>query len=128
MDKLNVSKSIVNKNVSSCSLWCSEEHADAHFLFRCCDDDDNDTATTSSKCVDVQTNGTETETDDPTVKKIAVHKLILAAGSPVFHQMFYGQLKETKPVEIVDVSVDGFTEFLQFFLLGSTDSYLGQCM
>lgn len=121
MEKINVSKSIVNINVSTCSLLCSEEHADAHFLFRCCDDDDVDSIALSKSLpaitADVERNDTETEINVSRVKKIAVHKLILAAGSPIFHQMFYGQLKETKPIEIVDVSVNAFIEFLQFFYL-----------
>lgn len=47
--------------------------------------------------------------------KVAAHKNILAKGSPVFESMFYGSMKESGDIEIVDASVNGFKEFLQFF-------------
>lgn len=50
-------------------------------------------------------------------KSIPAHKCLLAIGSPVFQQMFFGKLKEGNDVNIVDASVEGFTEFLQFFYL-----------
>lgn len=37
--------------------------------------------------------------------------------SDAFRAMFYGDLKETGDIKIVDVSVDAFKEFLQFFYL-----------
>lgn len=52
-----------------------------------------------------------------TVEVLVAHKLILAAGSPVFKAMFFGLLKENEMVEIVDASVEEFKEFLQFFYL-----------
>lgn len=51
------------------------------------------------------------------VKRIAAHKCLLAIASPVFHRMFFGELKEEADVRIVDVSADGFSEFLQFFYM-----------
>lgn len=50
-------------------------------------------------------------------KTVPAHKCLLAMGSPVFHQMFFGELKEGNKVTIVDVSAEAFTEFLQFFYL-----------
>lgn len=50
-------------------------------------------------------------------KEIAAHKLILAMKSPVFCQMFFGPLKETGDIKIVDTLPKAFTEFLQFFYL-----------
>lgn len=47
--------------------------------------------------------------------RIAAHKNILAKGSSVFESMFYGGIVEDGDVEIVDASLDGFKEFLQFF-------------
>lgn len=49
--------------------------------------------------------------------KVPSHKVILAAGSPVFQQMFFGSMKEMGNVSITDVSADAFKEFLQFFYL-----------
>lgn len=54
---------------------------------------------------------------DDGAKEITAHKLILAINSPVFHQMFFGALKETGDIKIVDTSPEAFTEFLQFFYL-----------
>lgn len=51
------------------------------------------------------------------VKRISAHKCLLAIASPVFHRMFFGELKEEADVRIVDVSADGFSEFLQFFYM-----------
>lgn len=49
--------------------------------------------------------------------RVPAHKLILAAGSDAFKAMFYGDLKEEGDIEIKDVSINGFKEFLQFFYL-----------
>lgn len=51
------------------------------------------------------------------VEKISAHKCLLASGSEVFKRMFFGELKEGKEIRIVDVSIDGFTAFLQYFYL-----------
>lgn len=48
-------------------------------------------------------------------ERIPTHKSLLAAASPVFHAMFYGQLKEQGDIKIVDISSTAFKEFLQFF-------------
>lgn len=51
-------------------------------------------------------------------QQIPAHKYILAVSSPVFSAMFFGPIKEEKQlIEIVDATIDGFTEFLQFFYL-----------
>lgn len=50
-------------------------------------------------------------------RKVPSHKVLLAAGSPVFQQMFFGSMKEKGDVSITDVSIDAFKEFLQFFYL-----------
>lgn len=54
-------------------------------------------------------------TDKPT--RVPAHKNILSKGSSVFESMFYGDIAENGDVEIVDASVDGFKEFLQFFYI-----------
>lgn len=51
------------------------------------------------------------------VERVVAHKCLLAAGSPVFKRMFFGDLKEGAEVPMVDVSIDGFTAFLQYFYL-----------
>lgn len=51
------------------------------------------------------------------VERISAHKCLLASGSEVFKKMFYGDLKEGNEIEIVDVSIEGFTAFLQYFYL-----------
>lgn len=50
-------------------------------------------------------------------ESVPAHKCILAAASPVFKQMFYGELKEGSEIRMVDVCVDGFKAFLQYFYL-----------
>lgn len=50
-------------------------------------------------------------------KEIPAHRFILATNSSVFRQMFFGNLKETGDIKIIDVSPEAFTEFLQFFYL-----------
>lgn len=54
---------------------------------------------------------------DGVTQSVSAHKCLLASGSPVFRQMFYGELKEGPIIKIVDVSIDGFTAFLQYFYL-----------
>lgn len=51
------------------------------------------------------------------VESVSAHKCLLATGSPVFKRMFFGELKEGSEIQIVDVSIDGFTAFLQYFYL-----------
>lgn len=53
--------------------------------------------------------------------RVAAHKNILAKGSSVFESMFFGGIKEDGDIEIVDASVDGFKEFLQFFYIDKVE-------
>ncbi|XP_031625288.1 BTB/POZ domain-containing protein 6-B-like [Contarinia nasturtii] len=57
------------------------------------------------------------ENGEDNVERVVAHKCLLAAGSPVFKRMFYGDLKEGTEVPMVDVSIDGFAAFLQYFYL-----------
>lgn len=50
-------------------------------------------------------------------EKVPANKAVLAALSPVFHSMFFGDLKEKDEVEITDANADGFRVFLQVFYL-----------
>ncbi|XP_055317746.1 BTB/POZ domain-containing protein 6-B-like [Sitodiplosis mosellana] len=51
--------------------------------------------------------------------QIPAHKYILAVASPVFNAMFFGPIKEEQEkIEIVDATINGFKEFIQFFYLG----------
>lgn len=70
-------------------LYLQEETADVHFVFH--------------------TAGEE--------KRLPAHKYMLGISSPVFQSMFYGTLKEEGDVKIVDATMDGFKEFLQFFYM-----------
>lgn len=54
---------------------------------------------------------------DSDIEKISAHKLILGTTSPVFDAMFFGGLKESGDVQIVDATIDAFKEFLQIFYL-----------
>lgn len=47
--------------------------------------------------------------------RVPAHKILLASKSPTFYAMFYGELKETGDVLIVDVPPDVFKAFLKFF-------------
>lgn len=51
------------------------------------------------------------------IESVVAHRSLLAAGSCVFRRMFYGDLKEGTEVPIVDVSIDGFIAFLQYFYM-----------
>lgn len=55
--------------------------------------------------------------DGAVLESVPAHKNLLAADSDVFEKMFYGGLKETGDVTIVDASAAAFKEFLQFFYL-----------
>lgn len=46
---------------------------------------------------------------------VPAHKNILSLGSPVFYAMFYGKMKETGTIKIVDASKDAFKDFLTIF-------------
>lgn len=48
------------------------------------------------------------------------HKVILAAGSPVFETMFYGTIKQKSPVRVPDVTSKGFSLMLQ-----QVESFIG---
>lgn len=48
---------------------------------------------------------------------LPAHKIILSARSPVFHAMFFGELKEIGDIKINDASVNGFKQFLALFYL-----------
>lgn len=47
--------------------------------------------------------------------KVAAHKIILAASSPVFQKMFYVDMMNSAVVSVTGVSFEAFLEFLQFF-------------
>lgn len=51
-------------------------------------------------------------------QRIVAHKYILAASSSIFSAMFFGDLKESGPVDIVDASAEAFEEFVQLFYGG----------
>ncbi|KAK3609238.1 hypothetical protein CHS0354_009353 [Potamilus streckersoni] len=51
------------------------------------------------------------KTDEDTVE-VKAHRLVLAARSPVFQVMFYGQLKTEDKVHIEDISADSFKLFI----------------
>lgn len=90
---VNILKIVRNHQVpeSLCKLYLNDDMADAFFIF--------------------------TRNTDDNIKRLSAHRLILAAASPVFHQMFYGELRESGDVIISDCSFDAFTEFLQYFYL-----------
>lgn len=74
-------------------LYLNEEFADVNFLFK----------------------------NEGEVVKVPANKAVLAALSPVFRAMFFGQMREKGDVEIVDATADGFKDFLQFFYLDQVD-------
>lgn len=49
------------------------------------------------------------------VIRIGAHQNLLGAASDVFHAMFYGKLKESAEIRVVDASDAAFKEFLQYF-------------
>lgn len=59
--------------------------------------------------------------DQQQSERIPAHKIILSIGSDVFKAMFYGEMKETGDIVIVDASVAAFTEFLQFFYFNEVE-------
>lgn len=70
-------------------LYLKEKLADLHFVFN-----------SMGQCI-----------------RVPAHKLLLMVGSDVFYTMFNEWWSENDEVEIVDVSVEAFKEFLQFFYL-----------
>lgn len=58
---------------------------------------------------------------DGGLQTVPAQKHILAAWSPVFDAMFFGDLKEGSTVSIVDVTAEAFCEFLQFFYLAKVE-------
>lgn len=86
-----MSNVIINKLVYEITekLYLNSELADVHFIIK---SDDN-------------------------IHRIPANKAILAVRSPVFHSMFFGQLKNEGDIEIVDGDAEAFMEFLQFFYL-----------
>lgn len=70
----------------------SLDTADVHFVFSAHEDNKN----------------------EPNLK-VAAHKTLLSALSPVFDAMFSGNWKESTSVDIVDSSPDAFNDFLQYF-------------
>lgn len=68
-------------------LYLHSDFADIHFVFK---------------------------TDGETIR-VPAHKNILAIASPVFAAMFFGPMKQSEVVEIVDATDVAFKEFLQFF-------------
>lgn len=57
---------------------------------------------------------TDTDTGDAS-QRIAAHKALLSAESPVFAAMFSGNWSEKSTVRIVDATHDAFNEFLRYF-------------
>lgn len=55
------------------------------------------------------------KTKTNTEHRIGAHKNILSAASTVFERMFYGDFTSAGAIQIIDVSAEGFIEFLQFF-------------
>lgn len=49
------------------------------------------------------------------VTRIGAHQNLLGAASDVFRAMFYGELKESAEIRVVDTSDAAFKEFLQYF-------------
>lgn len=88
---VNVLKFIRNHQVteSLCKLYLNDDMADVHFVF-----------------------GADTDN----IQRLCAHRVILAAASPVFHQMFYGDLREAGDVIISDCSFEAFSEFFAVFL------------
>lgn len=91
---VSVLKVVRNHQVSEslCKLYLDESMADVYFVFH-------------------------NSNNDETIERVPAHRLILGAACPVFHQMFYGNLKEEGDVLIADFSKDAFAEFLQFFYM-----------
>lgn len=87
----SISEKVYTKSVSMTrfrKLYLDEDTADIHFAF------ENETTANA---------------------RIPAHKTFLAMESDAFKAMFFGDLKESGDVKIVDVSADAFKEFLQFF-------------
>lgn len=73
----------------------------------------------SNRPFDVQNHYLNAETADVFFmccnERIPAHKLLLAGCSEGFSKMFYGPLYEASEVLIVDVSPNGFRQFLRYF-------------
>lgn len=61
-----------------------------------------------------------TFSSDDQTEKVSANKRILAAGSEVFREMFFGPMKEGAVIQMEHSNADAFKEFLQFFYLNKT--------
>lgn len=90
--------------------YLNEATADVRFLFRL-----------SADAAD--TNGDRPAHDlfapapKVTIEYVPAHKIILGVASPVFHAMLYGGAAGCTAIEIADVAIDAFRQFLQFAYL-----------
>jgi len=52
---------------------------------------------------------------------VSAHRVIMAAGSPVFHAMLYGNMKESsqKEIELPSVDTETFSMFVKFLYTGT---------
>ena len=65
-----------------------------------------------------------TENCEESVKTFGVHKLLLAAVSPVFEGMFFGPMKETREVfEVKDTTPEAFNTMISFLYSPPGDSF-----
>lgn len=64
----------------------------------------------------------------PMPEKIPAHKIVLASCSPVFNAMFFGSLPEQSEIRIIDVSANGFKEFLEYFYHDEKDVTKHKCI
>lgn len=48
---------------------------------------------------------------------VPAHKNLLSTCSPVFHAMFFSDLKEMGNIEMIDASINGFKDFLAIFYM-----------
>lgn len=96
-------------------LYLDEETADCYFVFDI--DDGKKTENSWRRFLNAyfQTSIFEKWNRTKITQRVPAHKILLATGSEVFKPMFYGGWLEKSEVKIIDVSIEAFTEFLQFF-------------
>ena len=77
----------------------------------------------------------DTSTHDVTFKtsdggSVSAHRVIVAAGSPVFHAMLYGNMKESsqKEIELTNIDSTILKKLFLFIYIGCAEGTLMQCL